>query len=54
MIITDMAVIEVGEEGLTLVEHAPGLSVEDIQSVTDAPLRVSGELREMELLADPR
>ena len=49
MIITDMAVIEVGEDGLTLTEHAPGLSVEEIQSVTDAPLKVSVDLREMEL-----
>ena len=49
MIITDMAVIEVGEDGLTLTEHAPGLSVDEIQSVTDAPLKVSADLREMEL-----
>ena len=49
MIITDMAVIEVGEDGLTLTEHAPGVSVDEIQSVTDAPLKVSADLKEMEL-----
>ncbi len=37
-IYTDMAVISVTPEGLILDEVAPGLTAEDVQAVTDAPL----------------
>jgi 3-oxoacid CoA-transferase B subunit len=37
-IITDLAVMDVGPSGLTLVERAPGVSVEDIQSKTEPRL----------------
>ena len=37
-IYTDMAVISVTPDGLILDEVAPGLTAEDVQAVTDAPL----------------
>ena len=47
LVVTDLAVIEVGERGFELLEHAPGYSVEEIQAVTAAPLAVSPSLRPM-------
>ena len=41
-IITDLGVIDVTDAGLKLVELAPGVSVEEIQQKTGAPLNVSG------------
>ena len=49
MIITDLAVIEVVPEGLLLKEIVPGLTVEQIQSVTEPKLIISPDLKEMEL-----
>lgn len=39
-IITDMAVIDVTDEGLRLVETVPGISVDDVRAATAAPLSV--------------
>jgi len=47
MIFTDLAVIEVTPDGLLLRETAPGLTVEDIQSVTEPELLISDSLKEM-------
>ncbi|MFA5537157.1 MAG: 3-oxoacid CoA-transferase subunit B [Bacillota bacterium] len=49
LIVTNKAVIEVTKEGLLLKEVAEGLTVEDIQQVTEADLLVSKDLKVMEL-----
>jgi 3-oxoacid CoA-transferase subunit B len=41
LIITDLGVMEVGDDGLKLIELAPGVTVEEIQSKTQAKLDVS-------------
>ena len=46
-IVSDLAVIDITENGFKLVERAPGLSVEDIVKATAAPLLVEGEIPEM-------
>lgn len=46
-IVTDLAVIDVKREGLLLREIAPGWSVEEVQSLTGAPLRSLGPVTEM-------
>jgi 3-oxoacid CoA-transferase subunit B len=48
-IITDLAVIDVTEGGLALVERAPGITVEEIQQKTEPRLLVSGEVPEMKV-----
>ncbi|CAM3956331.1 CoA transferase subunit B [Bordetella tumulicola] len=42
LIITDLGVMEVGDNGLKLLELAPGVTVEEIQSKTGVKLDVSG------------
>jgi 3-oxoacid CoA-transferase subunit B len=49
VIFTDLAVIEVTPQGLLLRELFPGLTPEDIQSVTEPKLIISPDLKEMEL-----
>ena len=49
MIVTEMAVIEVGPEGLLLKEIAPGLTVEEVQAATEAELIVAPDLKKMEV-----
>lgn len=47
-IITDLAVFEVNtSEGLTLVEHADGVSADEIRSKTQAPFKVAADLKPM-------
>ena len=46
-IATEMAYIRATPSGLVLEEIAPGLSVEDVQSATGAPLLISPELNTM-------
>ena len=48
-VVTNLAVLEVSKEGLNLLERAPGVSVEDIKSATDAKLNIKGPIPEMEL-----
>lgn len=48
-IVTDLAFIEVREDGLHLLERAPGVTVHDIQRVTEPSLKVSGDIPEMTL-----
>jgi 3-oxoacid CoA-transferase subunit B len=48
-IITDIAVIDVTPNGLQLRERAPGVSVDNIVSRTEAPLNVESDVPEMKL-----
>lgn len=49
MIITEMGVMEVCEEGLVLTEKYPEFTVEDIRAVTEADFIVSKNLKEMSI-----
>ncbi|OGO07836.1 MAG: succinyl-CoA--3-ketoacid-CoA transferase [Chloroflexi bacterium RBG_13_57_8] len=49
MLFTDLAVIEITPKGMVLKEVAPGISAEDVQSVTEPELIVSPDLKEIEL-----
>lgn len=49
LIITDLAVIDVTNEGLVLREIAPGNTVEEVQAVTEPKLIVAKELKEMQI-----
>ncbi len=44
LVVTDLAVIEVGASGLVLREHAPGVDPERIRALTQAPLAVDAAL----------
>jgi len=46
-IVSDLAVIDVTENGFKLVERAPGVSVEEIMKATEGRLIVVGEIPEM-------
>jgi len=48
-IVTNLAVLEVTDNGFKLLERAPGVSVEDIQNATEGKLIVEGEIPEMVL-----
>lgn len=48
MIITEMGVMEVTDEGIVLKELAPGVTVEAIQEVTEPKLIVSDNLKKMD------
>ncbi len=48
LIITELAVFEVDfTDGLTLIEHAEGVTVDDIKAKTGAPFKVSENLKVM-------
>jgi 3-oxoacid CoA-transferase B subunit len=49
MLITDLAVIEITPRGMVLKEVMPGLTAEDVQSVTEPKLIISPNLKEIEL-----
>ena len=48
-IVTDLAVLEVTEDGFRLLERAPGVSVEEIQQATAGRLIVEGEIPEVQV-----
>jgi 3-oxoacid CoA-transferase, B subunit len=47
-IVSDLAVIDLTENGFKLIERAPGVSVEEIVEKTAAPLKVEGDIPEMQ------
>jgi 3-oxoacid CoA-transferase subunit B len=49
LIVTNLAVLEVGPQGLILHEVAPGVSPEDVQAATEPTLQLAADLREMAL-----
>jgi len=48
-VITDYAVIDVTPEGLELVELAPGVTLEEVQAITEPRLIVRGRVPVMEI-----
>lgn len=50
LIVTDIAVIEVSEQGLVLRETAPGWTPEEVQTITEPTLIVAPDCREIELM----
>jgi len=46
-IVTDLAVLDITENGFKLLERAPGISTDEIRSKTEGKLIVEGEIREM-------
>jgi len=49
IIVTDIAVIEVTDEGLVLTEVALGWTGQDVQAETAAPLKISPQLQDIQL-----
>lgn len=48
-IVTNLAVLEVTNEGFKLLERAPGVSVEEVQNATQGELIIEGDIPEMNL-----
>jgi len=48
-IVTDLAVIDVVDDGFKLIERAPEVSVEEIQQKTEGKLIVEGDIPEMQI-----
>lgn len=48
-IVTNLAVLEVTEDGFKLLERAPGVSVDEIRNATEGELIVEGDIPEMVL-----
>ncbi len=48
-IVTELAVIEVTDQGFKLLERAPGVSVEEIKKATEGTLIIVGDIPEMKL-----
>jgi 3-oxoacid CoA-transferase subunit B len=48
-IVTELAVLDITEDGFLLIERAPGVSIDDIRSRTLGKMRVSENVKEMQL-----
>ena len=49
LVVTDLAVIEITEDGMVLKELAPDWTAEEVQSLTEPRLRAAPDLKEFEL-----
>ena len=49
LLVTDVSVIEVTENGLLLKETAPGWTAGDVQAITEPELKIAPDLKQMEL-----
>ena len=49
MIFTDLAVIDITQQGLVLREIAPGWTLEEVQALTESKLIIAEDLKEIEL-----
>lgn len=47
LVVTDLAVLKLVDGKFHLLERAPGVSVEEIQKLTEAPLVINGDIPEM-------
>lgn len=48
-IVTDLAVLDVVEDGFLLREYAPGVSLQEIKEKTEGHLRISEDVKQMQL-----
>jgi len=48
-IVTDLAVLEITDQGFRLLERAPGVTVEDIKAATAGTLLVEGDIPEIQV-----
>jgi 3-oxoacid CoA-transferase subunit B len=48
-IVTNLAVLEVNDQGFVLKERAPGVSIDEIREATEGALMVEGDIPEMEI-----
>jgi 3-oxoacid CoA-transferase subunit B len=48
-IVTDLAVLEIVENGFKLLERAPGVTISEIKSKTEGNLIIEGEIPEMQI-----
>lgn len=46
-VVTDLAVIDIDDQGFLLREVAPGVRADEVRQVTGAPVRIAPDLREM-------
>ena len=49
-IVTNLAVLEVTENGFKLLERAPGVTIDEIKAATEGSLEIDGDIPEMKFL----
>ena len=48
-IVTDLCVMQVEKDRLILLELAPGIAIQTVQRLMEAPFEISGDLKPMEI-----